>query len=128
MNWATQIAARVAKSASSVIRWEAPPVLQPPHAKPVTIAMTAPRIRPQTPYLTLPAGSGSIDNASLKCGDLITSYTVTVYDNAPTATRRAAPTISGFADIRALEAGPKLRASNGYFTEAQSPWALMLAS
>src|SRR4030067_1249231 len=73
MNWATQIAARVAKSASSVTRSEVPPVLQPPHAKPVTIAMAAPRIRPQTPYLTPPARSGSIDGASVKCDDIITS-------------------------------------------------------
>src|SRR5438445_2439390 len=68
MNWATQIAARVAKTASSVICRLVPPVFQPPHAKPMIIAMTAPQIRPQTPNLTLPAVSGFIEQPPLKCG------------------------------------------------------------
>src|SRR3990170_432329 len=64
MNWATQIAARVVKTAASVISWEVPLVVQPPHAKPMIIAMTAPRIRPQTPYLTFTSVSGFIDITS----------------------------------------------------------------
>jgi hypothetical protein len=35
---------------------------QPPHAKPMIIAMTAPQISPQTPNLIFPAFSGFIDN------------------------------------------------------------------
>src|SRR5438309_8667848 len=68
MNWATQIAARVAKTASSVICRLVPPVFQPPHAKPMIIAMTAPQIRPQTPNLTLPAVSGFIEQPPLNGG------------------------------------------------------------
>src|SRR5216684_7215095 len=75
VNWATQIAARVVKSAASVICWEVPLVDHPPHWKPMVIAMTAPIIRPQTPYLTLSAVSGFIDNAALKCGGIPASGT-----------------------------------------------------
>jgi hypothetical protein len=38
---------------------------QPPHAKPMIIAMTAPPIRPQTPYLIFPAVSVFTDNTSM---------------------------------------------------------------
>src|SRR5260370_39018554 len=64
------MAARVFKTAASTICWEVPLVDHPPHWQPMVIAMTAPRIRPQTPYLTLSAVSGFIDNASLKCGGI----------------------------------------------------------
>jgi len=61
MNWATQIAARVAKTAASLLCRLVPPVVQPPHAKPTIIVMTAPQIKPQTPNLTFPPVSGFID-------------------------------------------------------------------
>src|SRR5579859_1569970 len=61
MNWATQIAARVAKTASSVLCRPVPPVVQPPHAKPMIMVITAPQIKPQIPNLTFPPVSGFID-------------------------------------------------------------------
>src|SRR5687768_1285029 len=60
MNWATQIAARLAKTASSLMVSAEPIVLQPPHTKPTIIVMTAPRIRPQMPYFTFAAVTGCI--------------------------------------------------------------------
>ena len=47
MNWATQIAARLAKRAASVVFWLTPEVLQPPHAKPMTIVAIAPTTAPK---------------------------------------------------------------------------------
>jgi hypothetical protein len=38
-----------------------PAVDHPPHAKPIMIVTIAPQIRPQIPYLILPAFSGFID-------------------------------------------------------------------
>jgi hypothetical protein len=38
-----------------------PEVVQPPHAKPTIMAITAPMIRPQIPYLTFAAVTGCID-------------------------------------------------------------------
>src|SRR5690242_16055219 len=67
MNWATQIAARVAKTASSVLWRPVPPVVQPPHAKPMIIVITAPQIRPQIPNLTFPPVSGFIDVPPCTC-------------------------------------------------------------
>src|SRR5258705_4999769 len=64
INRATQIAACLAKTASLVIVWVVPEVVQPPHAKPMIIEMTAPQIRPQTPYFTFAAVSGFIDKTS----------------------------------------------------------------
>src|SRR5206468_4071018 len=64
-NWATQIAAWLAKTASLVIVCVVPEVVQPPHAKPMIIAITAPQIRPQTPYFTFAAVSGFIDTTLL---------------------------------------------------------------
>src|SRR6185295_18283176 len=51
MNWATQIAARFANTASSVFPFAAAPVTQPPQPKPTTIAATAPSTTPQAPNL-----------------------------------------------------------------------------
>src|SRR5439155_24867555 len=64
INWVTQIAACLAKPASLVIVWVVLEVVQPPHAKPMIIAMTAAHIRPQTPYLIFAAVSGFIDTTS----------------------------------------------------------------
>ena len=61
MNWATQIAAWLATTASAVIVRVVPAVVQPPHAKPVIIAMIAPQIRPQLPYFTFAVVSAFID-------------------------------------------------------------------
>src|SRR5919198_1635617 len=66
MNWATQIADWLATTALSVIPWAVLEVVQPPHAKPMIIAMTAPQIRPQTPYLTFAALSSFITGASIE--------------------------------------------------------------
>jgi hypothetical protein len=41
-----------------------PEVVQPPQAKPMIIAMTAPQIRPHTPYLIFAVVSGFIDKTS----------------------------------------------------------------
>src|SRR5271157_4863108 len=70
INWATQIAAWLAKTASSFIFWVVPAVDQPPHPKPMIIVMIPPQIRPQTPNLTFPAVSAFIDT-SLNFGDIL---------------------------------------------------------
>jgi hypothetical protein len=64
MNWATQIAARLAKTASLVIVSVVPEVVQPPHANPMIIAIAAPQIRPHTPYVIFAVVSGFIDKTS----------------------------------------------------------------
>src|SRR5260370_32847544 len=64
INGGTQIDAWLPKTASLLIVWVVPEVVQPPHAKPTIIAMTAPQIRPQTPYLTFAAVSSFIDKTS----------------------------------------------------------------
>jgi hypothetical protein len=68
MNWATQIAAWLAKTASPLIFWVVLEVDQPPHANPMTIATTAPQISPQTPYLTFASVSAFIDQSFLNGG------------------------------------------------------------
>src|SRR5688572_2518152 len=65
MNWATQIAASLAKTASVVLVRLVPAVVQPPHAKPMIVAMIAPQMRPHIPYLIFAALSGFIDKTSL---------------------------------------------------------------
>src|SRR6185369_14208105 len=64
LNCATQIAARAARSAWSVICWVVPRVVQPPQLKPTIIATPAPRIRPQAPYFTFTSVSGFTELAS----------------------------------------------------------------
>jgi hypothetical protein len=51
------------KTASWVFVWLVPKVVQPP-AKPMIMAMTAPQIRPHTPYFIFAALSGFIDKTS----------------------------------------------------------------
>ena len=60
MNWATQIAARLDKSAASVISLVVPEVAQPPHAKPMTIAATAPPTAPHIAVCMVDLISGPI--------------------------------------------------------------------
>src|SRR5256885_5731412 len=60
INGAPRTAACLAKTASLVIVWVVPEVVQPPHAKPMIIAMTAPQIKPQTPNLIFVVVSGFI--------------------------------------------------------------------
>jgi len=61
---ATQIAAGLAKTASLVLVWLVPKVVQPPHAKPMIMTMTAPQITPHTPYFIFAAVSGFINKTS----------------------------------------------------------------
>jgi hypothetical protein len=68
MNWATQIAAWLAKTASPLIFWVVLEVDQPPHANPITMATMAPQISPQTPYLTFTSVSAFIDQSFLNGG------------------------------------------------------------
>jgi len=65
MNWATQIAASLARTASLVLVRLVPAVVQPPHAKPMIIAMMAPQMRPQIPYFIFAALAGFIEKTSV---------------------------------------------------------------
>src|SRR3970040_1799363 len=64
MNWATQIAARLGRTASSFIFWVVPEVVEPPHAKPIVIATPAPPAHPQNPCVTFASVPGFMGHTS----------------------------------------------------------------
>lgn len=59
------IAASLARTASLVLVRLVPAVVQPPHAKPMIIAMMAPQMRPQIPYFIFAALAGFIEKTSV---------------------------------------------------------------